>query len=74
MEILYGKLKTYEMEQEQRQIIYGPGIVDSKNTNLLKTTTLVVKDVAMTETRIEKPIVEEQEFMEAKISENSSRR
>ena len=47
IERLYGKLKTHEMEQEQRQIIYGPGIVDSKNTTMLKTTTLVVKDVAV---------------------------
>ena len=30
---------------EQRQIIYGPGSVDSKNTALLKTTALVVMDV-----------------------------
>ena len=28
IERLYGKLKTHEMEQEQRQIIYGPGKVD----------------------------------------------
>ena len=40
IERLYGKLKTHEMEQEQRQIIYGPGTVDSKNTTLLKTTAL----------------------------------
>ena len=71
IERLYGKLKTHEMEQEQRQIIYGPGTVDSKNTALLKTTTLVVKDVAVTETRIEKPVAEKQEFVEAEISENS---
>ena len=68
---LYGKLKTHEMEQEQRQIIYGPRTVDSKNTALLKTTTLVVKDVVVTETRIEKPVAEKQEFVEAEISENS---
>ena len=71
IERLYGKLKTHEMEQEQRDIIYGQGIVDSKNTTLLKTTTLVVNDVAMTETRIEKPIAEKKEFVDTEISENS---
>ncbi|XP_074328193.1 uncharacterized protein LOC141666092 [Apium graveolens] len=40
LEKLYGKLKTHEMEQEQRKIIYGGGIVDSKNAELLKTTAL----------------------------------
>ena len=44
IERLYGKLKTHEMEQEKRKIIYGPGTVDSKNTTLLKTTTLVVRE------------------------------
>ena len=58
IERLYGKLKNHEMEQEQRQIIYGPGIVDSKNTTLLKTTALVVKNVDETETRVEKPVAE----------------
>ena len=67
----YGKLKTQEMEQEQRQIIYGPGTVDSKNTTLLKTTALVVKDVAETETRIEKPVAEKQEVVEAEFTETS---
>ena len=52
IERLYGKLQTHEMEHEQRQIIYGPGTVDSKNTTLLKTTTFVVKDVAETETKV----------------------
>ena len=58
IERLYGKLKTHEIEQEQRQIIYGPGTVDSKNTTLLKTIALVVKDVAETEIRTEKPVAE----------------
>ena len=39
---------------------------------MLKTTTLVVKDVVVTKTRIEKPMfMEKQEFIEAEISENS---
>ena len=71
IERLYGKLKTHEMEQEKRQIIYGSGTVDSKNTTLLKTITLVVKDVVVTETRIEKHVAEKHEFVEAEISENS---
>ena len=44
LEKLYGKLKTYEMEQEQRVIIYGQGTVDSKNAALQKTTTLVAEE------------------------------
>ena len=50
IERLYGKLKTHDMEQEQRQIIYGPGTVDNKNTAMLKTTALVVRNVNETET------------------------
>ena len=41
------------------------------NTALLKTTTLVVKDVAVTETRVEKPVAKKQKFVEPEISENS---
>ena len=44
LEKLYGKLKTYEMEQEQRAIIYGSGTVDSKNAALQKTTALVAAE------------------------------
>ena len=59
------------MEKEQRQIIYGPGTVDNKNTTLLKTTTIVVKDVAETEIKTKKPVAEKQEFVEAEITETS---
>ena len=69
IERLYGKLKTHEMEQEQRQIIYGPGTVDIKNTALLKTTALVVRNVDETETRIEKPVSDKQEIVEAEFTE-----
>ena len=41
LEKLYGKMKTHEMEQEQKKIIYGSGAVDVKNAELLKTTALV---------------------------------
>ena len=64
IERLYGKLKTHEMEEEQRQIIYGPGKVDSKNTTLLKTTALVVKNVDEIESRVEKPVSNKQEIVE----------
>ena len=71
IERLYGKLKTHEMEQEQRKIIYGPGIVDIKNTALLKTTTLVVRNVDETETRVEKPVSDKQEIVEAEFTEST---
>ena len=64
IESLYGKLKTHKMEQEQRHIIYGPGTVDDKNTTLLKTTALVVRNVDETETRVEKPVSDKQEIVE----------
>ena len=41
LEKLYGKLKTYEIEQEQRVIFYGQGTVESKNATLH--TTVLVK-------------------------------
>ena len=71
IERLYGKLKTHEMEQEQRQIIYGPGIVDSKNTTLLKTTTLVVRNVDEIESRVEKPVSDKHEIVEADFTEST---
>ena len=71
IERLYGKLKTHEMEQEQRQIIYGPGTVDNKNTSLLKTTALVVRNVDETETRVEKPVSDKQEIIEAEFIESN---
>ncbi|XP_074342461.1 uncharacterized protein LOC141680026 [Apium graveolens] len=45
LEKLYGKLKTHEIEQEQRKIIYGGGTIDSKNVELLKTTALVASGI-----------------------------
>ena len=71
IERLYVKLKTHEMEQEQRQIIYGPGIVDSKNTALLKTTALVVRSVDETDSRVEKPVYDKQEVVEADYTEST---
>ena len=53
LEKLYGKLKTYEMEQEQRVIIYGQGTVDSKNAALQKTTALVAEETKALSTKVE---------------------
>lgn len=50
IERLYGKLKTHKMEQEQRQIIYGPGTVDNKIIALLRTATLVVNNCRINKT------------------------
>ncbi|KAK1382405.1 hypothetical protein POM88_020140 [Heracleum sosnowskyi] len=44
LEMIYGKLKTYEMEQEQRVIIYGSGTVDSKHNALVRSAALVVDE------------------------------
>ena len=71
IERLYGKLKTHEMEEEQRQNIYGPGTSDSKNITLLRTTALLVKDVAKNETKVEKPVAEIQEVDKAELTEKS---
>lgn len=42
---LYGKVKTHEMEQEQRRVIYGISTVDSKNYELLKITASGYKEL-----------------------------
>ena len=71
IERLYGKLKTHKMEQEQRQIIYGPVIVDNMNIAMLKTTALVVRNVDETETRVEKPVYDKQEIVEAEFTKST---
>ena len=71
IERLYGKLKTHKMEQEQRQIIYGTWTVDSKNTALLKTTALVVRNADETESRVEKPVSDKHEIVEADFTEST---
>ena len=65
LEKLYGKLRTYEMEQEQRVIIYGSGTVDSKNTALLKTTALVATEPKDVVTKADKPQILKEETIEA---------
>ena len=71
IERLYGKLKTHEMEQEQRQIIYGPGTVDNKNTSMLKTTALVVRIVDEIESRVDKLVSDKHEIVEADFTEST---
>ena len=63
-----GKLRTYEMEQEHRVIIYGSGTVDNKNTALLKTTALVVTEPKDVVTKEEKPQVLKEEIIEAELT------
>ena len=55
LEKLFRKLRTYEMEQEERVIIYGSGTFDNKNTALLKTTTLVAAEPKDIVTKAENP-------------------
>lgn len=43
LEKLYENFRTYEMEQEERVIIYDSGEVESKNVTFLKTIALVVE-------------------------------
>lgn len=62
LEKLYGKLKTHEMEQEQRKIIYGASTVDNKNSELLKTT-------ALTASSYKDKGVKKDEFFEAEMIE-----
>lgn len=68
LEMIYGKLRTYEMEQEQRVISYGPGTVDSKNTALLKTTALVVQEPAKPEVQSETVLSASAEIIEAELA------
>ena len=59
------------MEQEQRQIIYGPRTVDNKNTTMLKTTALVVRNVDEIGSRVEKPVSDKPEIVEADFTEST---
>ncbi|XP_074336261.1 uncharacterized protein LOC141673416 [Apium graveolens] len=71
LEKLYGKLKTREMEQEQRKIIYGGGKVDSKNAGLLKTTTLVASGIKELDITAEKPKSKAETLFEAKMDDGN---
>ncbi|XP_074327780.1 uncharacterized protein LOC141665693 [Apium graveolens] len=69
LEKLYGKLKTHEMEQEQRKIIYGRGTVDSKNAELLKTTALVASGIKELDIVAEKPKSKDETLFEAEMDD-----
>lgn len=55
LEVLSGKLWSYEMEREHRSIIYRPGSVDNKNPALEKTTALVAHKPTTREINGKKP-------------------
>ncbi|KAL8104625.1 hypothetical protein AgCh_028737 [Apium graveolens] len=71
LEKLYGKLKTHEMEQEQRKIIYGGGTTDCKNAELLKTTTLVASGIKELDITAEKPKSKDETLFEAEMDDGS---
>lgn len=68
LERIYGKLRTHEMELEQRMIIYGPGSVSNKNTALAKTTALVVNEAPVPEERGVALRAEKEEIIEAELA------
>ncbi|KAK1365672.1 hypothetical protein POM88_041233 [Heracleum sosnowskyi] len=67
LEMIYGKLKTYEMEQEQRVIIYGPGTVDNKNTVLARSAALVVNEPTTSDIQVQTPRAGKEEIIEAEM-------
>ncbi|MGI4673455.1 hypothetical protein ACR2XN_28730 [Klebsiella pneumoniae] len=74
LEELYGKLKTHEMEQEQRKIIYGAGTVDNKLSELMKTTALTVSNVRETEAKAVRPQNKKNEIFEADMDDGDRSR
>ena len=68
LEKIYGKLKTYEMEQERRVIICGPGKVDNKNAALQKTNALIVEETKALEAKVETTVTDREMFIEAEIA------
>ena len=67
LERLFGKLKTYEMEQEQRSIIYGTGTVESKNLALAKSAALVVHDTNTVEGKVQTSSTGKDMIIEAEL-------
>lgn len=58
LEIIYIKLRTYEIEREQRSIIYRPDYVDNKNLALVKTSALVAHNMRLLKLRLHPLILE----------------
>ncbi|KAK1378134.1 hypothetical protein POM88_024878 [Heracleum sosnowskyi] len=67
LEMIYGKLKTYEMEQEQRVIIYGSGTVDSKHNALVRSAALVVDEPITSEIQVQTPRAGKDVIIEAEM-------
>ncbi|XP_074355324.1 uncharacterized protein LOC141694519 [Apium graveolens] len=68
---LYGKMKTHEMELEQKKIIYGSGAVDVKNVELLKTTALVASKHKDLDITAEKPKTNDQVLCDAEVDDGN---
>ncbi|XP_074342215.1 uncharacterized protein LOC141679680 [Apium graveolens] len=68
---LYGKMKTHEMELEQKKIIYGSGAVDVKNAELLKTTALVASKHMDLDITTEKPKTNDQVLCDAEVDDGN---
>ncbi|XP_074327569.1 uncharacterized protein LOC141665482 [Apium graveolens] len=68
---LYGKMKTHEMELEQKKIIYGSGAVDVKNAELLKTTALVASKHKDLDITAEKPKRNDQVLCDAEVDDGN---
>ncbi|KAK1379987.1 hypothetical protein POM88_026731 [Heracleum sosnowskyi] len=67
LEMIYGKLKTYEMKQEQRVIIYGPGTVDNKNSALARSAALVVDEPTTSDIQVQTPKAGKEVTIEAEM-------
>ncbi|KAK1364596.1 hypothetical protein POM88_040157 [Heracleum sosnowskyi] len=67
LEMIYGKLKTYEMEQEQRVIIYGSGTVENKHNALVRSAALVVDEPITSEIQVQTPRAGKEVIIEAEM-------
>lgn len=68
MDIFYGKLKTYELEQEHRAIIYEPGSIDNKSLALAKIIALVAHVPETSKVKVTSPKAAN-DILEAEIEE-----
>ncbi|XP_074352748.1 uncharacterized protein LOC141691896 [Apium graveolens] len=68
---LYGKMKTHEIELEQKKIIYGSGAVDVKNAELLKTTALVASKHKDLDKTAEKSKTNDQVLCDAEVDDGN---
>ena len=68
LEKLYRKLKTYEMEHEQRVIIHGQETVYKKKVALQKTTALVAEETKALSAKVETTVTGRELIIEAEIA------